>query len=63
MSICKKLHVREKSRSRIISIIMSKLTKIDVFAHFLEFKTLDRSAIAYYASIKWVEAFAKEPRS
>ena len=41
-------------------IIMSKLDKIDVFAHFLEFESLDRSDIAYYASIKWVEAFAKD---
>ena len=30
---------------------------------FFEFESSDRSDIAYYASIKWVEAFAIDPRS
>ena len=32
-------------------------------ATFLEFQSLDWSHIAYYASIKWVEAFTKDHRS
>ena len=30
---------------------------------FLVFESLDRSDVAYYAGIKWVEAFAIDPRS
>ena len=63
LSICKKPHAREKSRSRIISIIMSKLAQNRDFSTFLPFESSDWPDITYYASIKWVELFAKESRS
>ena len=45
------------------SKIRLKLGVVNFWATFLEFESSDRSDIAYYASIKCVEAFAKDRRS
>ena len=42
-------------------IFDQKSRLFDFEATFLEFDSSDRSDTAYYASIKWVEAFAKDP--
>ena len=44
-------------------IFDEKSRLFDFEATFLDFESLDRSDIAYYASVKWVEAFATDLRS
>ena len=44
-------------------IFDEKSRLFDFEATFLDFESLDRSDIAYYASIRWVEAFAIDSTS
>ena len=60
-------HCRQKSsrafRGHFMSTILAFSKKNNFKSTFFDFESSDRSDTAYYASIKWVEAFAKDRRS
>ena len=59
--------VRQKSswpfRGHFMSTILAFSKKNNFKSTFFDFESSDRSDTAYYASIKWVEAFTKDRRS